>query len=284
MSLAGPGLISLLVSDVDGTLVTRDKQLTPRTVEAIGALGRAGIGFTVVSSRPPRGLSLLFDRFRPLLPFGGFNGGSIVDPADGTVLEETLLPPAATRRALDVFDAAGVGAWVFGGGEWLIRDPAGPHVEHERSTIGFEPRVVAGFADAMLERVGKLVGVSGDHARLASCEAEVRTLLGGGVSALRSQPYYLDITHPDATKGRFVRSLSRRLSIPLAEIAVIGDADNDVFMFEEAGFSIAMGNATDAVKARADAVTVSNAEDGFADAVARLVLPRGPTRALADAR
>ena len=278
MTMTEPGRISLLISDVDGTLVTKDKQLTEAAAEAIRSLDRAGIGFTLVSSRPPRGLAKLFQTVQPLLPFGGFNGGSLVDPADGTVLEQVSLPPAAARKAIDYLAGEGIAAWVFDDGEWLITDPAGPHVDHERFTIGFEPRVVPRFEEAMLQRVGKIVGASNDHAHLARCEAGLQAVLGASASALRSQAYYLDVTNPQATKGHFVRALSRRLSIPLAEIAVIGDADNDVSMFEAAGFAIAMGNATDAVKAKADATTAGNNEEGFAQAVERLILPRAGAR------
>src|ERR1041385_4089741 len=83
-------------------------------------------------------------------------------------------------------------------------------------------------------------------------------------SATRSQPYYLDVTHPDANKGHVVTTLSEILSIPAAQIATIGDMPNDVLMFKKSGMSIAMGNASAEVQAQAQFVTASNAEEGFA--------------------
>ena len=82
----------------------------------------------------------------------------------------------------------------------------------------------------------------------------------------------LDVTHPQANKGTVVETLSRLLNIPPAQIATMGDMPNDVLMFRKSGFSIAMGNASDEVKAQASAVTDSNENEGFAKAVRKFVL------------
>jgi NADH:ubiquinone reductase (H+-translocating) len=113
--------------------------------------------------------------------------------------------------------------------------------------------------------------VSDDLAAVARCEAEAQHL--GGVYAARSQPYYLDVTHPDANKGMVVKYLSRLLSIPRGQTATIGDMPNDVQMFRGSRVSIAMGNASAEVKHQARHVTRSNTEEGFALAVEDIVLP-----------
>jgi hydroxymethylpyrimidine pyrophosphatase-like HAD family hydrolase len=102
------------------------------------------------------------------------------------------------------------------------------------------------------------------------------------VSAARSQPYYLDVTHPDANKGHVVTVLSEVLSIPPAQIATIGDMPNDVLMFQKSGLRIAMGNASAEVQHQAQFVTSSNEEEGFANAMETFVLgvrPRVAERA-----
>ena len=108
---------------------------------------------------------------------------------------------------------------------------------------------------------------------VAEAEKEAQKKLGDNASAARSQPYYLDVTHPQANKGAVVATLSKLLAIPPEQIATIGDMPNDVLMFHKSGFSIAMGNASDEVKAQASAVTDSNEQDGFAKAVRTLLLP-----------
>jgi hydroxymethylpyrimidine pyrophosphatase-like HAD family hydrolase len=100
----------------------------------------------------------------------------------------------------------------------------------------------------------------------------VQARCGKHVSAARSQPYYLDVTHPKANKGEVVTVLSEMLHVPTANIATIGDMPNDVFMFKRSGVSIAMGNASSDVQHAARFVTSSNKEEGFALAMERFVL------------
>ena len=264
--------IDLVVSDIDGTLVAPDKQLTAGAIDAVRALGEAGIGFTLVSSRPPRGMAALLRSLDVKLPFAAFNGASLVAP-DMSVIRALHVPAEAARQALTLFGARRVDVWAFADGAWLLRDLAGANVDRERQTVGFDPTVVADF-DAVIGRIDKMVGVSDDHALLAQVESELQDQLGGSANAVRSQTYYLDVTHAQANKGNAVRDLCAAIGTDLARTAVIGDASNDVSMFRVAGFSVAMGQATDAVKAEAKAVAGANTDDGFAAAVTGLILPR----------
>jgi hydroxymethylpyrimidine pyrophosphatase-like HAD family hydrolase len=133
--------------------------------------------------------------------------------------------------------------------------------------------------------VAKLVGVSDDLEAVCKCEAAVREQFAAKihakqsnpqrenlVSAARSQPYYLDVTHPEANKGHVVFRLSEMLGIPADQIVTIGDMPNDIAMFEKSGLSIAMGQANDEVKSAANYSTSSSEEEGFANAVERYVL------------
>ncbi|MDB5445096.1 MAG: Cof-like hydrolase [Phenylobacterium sp.] len=264
--------IAFLISDVDGTLVTPDKRLTEAAAAAVRSLRRAGVGFSLISSRPPRGMAVLLDALEVDQPFAAFNGGSILGP-DGDILERLTVPPEAARMALALFDLHGIDSWVFAHGEWWLRDPHGVNTDRERRTVGFEPSVTASF-EGLLSEAEKIVGVSNDHDLLARVEALAQARLAGLAAAVRSQPYYLDVTHIEANKGHAVRAICRRLGLDLQRLAVIGDMANDVSMFVEAGFAIAMGQAPEAVRAAADAVTGPNTDDGFAEAVRRYILPR----------
>jgi Cof subfamily protein (haloacid dehalogenase superfamily) len=153
-------------------------------------------------------------------------------------------------------------------------DAEAPHVAREQSTVQFRPKIVSDFS-AYLSRVVKIVGVSDDYDAVAAAESEVRHDCGNRVSATRSQPYYLDVTHPDANKGAVVKHLSEMLNIPAVQIATIGDGRNDVLMFKQSGVSVAMGNAHSEVKQHARFVTSSNDNDGFAEAIESHVLNAG---------
>jgi Cof subfamily protein (haloacid dehalogenase superfamily) len=262
--------ISLLIADVDGTLVTEDKVLTPRAQDAVRRLHAAGIDFAITSGRPPRGMAMLIEPLALRTPIAGFNGGIFVKP-DMTIIEAHVLPGAVARRSVDLILHHGMDAWAYSGKDWLIRDANAPHVAREQWTVKFAPTVVGDFG-AALDRAVKIVGVSDDHALVARCEKDAQELLGAEASAARSQPYYLDITHPDANKGSVVAALSKFLSIPSAEIATIGDMPNDVLMFRKSGVSIAMGNAAPDVQKQARFVTASYNDEGFAKAVERYLI------------
>ena len=146
----------------------------------------------------------------------------------------------------------------------------------------FGPKIVEDF-EAFLDGAAKIVGVSRDFELLARCESDVRAALADNASVARSQPYYLDITHPLANKGAALSEIAKLLAVPLAEIAVIGDGGNDVAMFERSGLSIAMGNASPEVQQAADFVTDSNREEGFANAVERFILGGGRSSKRAEA-
>lgn len=265
-----PQRLSLLIADVDGTLVDEHKILTERAITAVRALRRKGVHFAVTSGRPPRGMAMLVEPLALDTAVAGFNGGVFVRP-DLSIIAEKTLARAVAAQAVRIILDHGLDAWVYAGNDWLIRDKDAPHVAREAWTVKFEPTVTDDLSQG-LDRAAKVVGISDDSDRVAACEGALQDALGTQASAARSQPYYVDVTHPDANKGFVVQHLSRELDIPAGEIATIGDMPNDVLMFRKSGFSIAMGNASQEVQRQADAVTASYNDDGFAKAVERYLL------------
>jgi len=273
-TMSGQKDIKLVLADVDGTLVTQDKILTDDAVAAAQQLRDAGIMLALTSGRPPRGMDMLIEPLRLQGAIAGFNGGVLVHP-DLTVIESHRLDAAAAKATLQLILDAGLDAWVYTEKEWLIRDAKAPHVARETWTVKFDARVVDAFAGADLADTVKIVGVSDDLDRVAACEKKAQQQLGSKASAARSQPYYLDVTHPLANKGMVVTTLAKLNNIRPDQIATMGDMPNDVLMFRDSGFSIAMGNASDEVKAQASAVTDSNENEGFAKAVRKYILGKG---------
>ncbi len=268
-------VISLVISDVDGTLVTPDKTITPASARAVQLLADRGIGFTVVSSRPPAGLRMLVAPLSLRLPMGAFSGGAIVAPDLG-VIEQHFIPAAAARRSVAMLSEAGADVWLYTPAGWLVRNAGDDYILKEKRTIEADPVVVPDFGPH-LARVFKIVGSSKDVDGLAACEAAISAAVGADASVSRSQPYYLDVTPPGLDKGTFLDTLSRRLAVPPGAIAVLGDMTNDLAMFRKAGMSIAMGNATEEVKAAASHATAANTDDGFAKAIEAYVLGKAPT-------
>ena len=263
--------VELVLADVDGTLLTSDKTLTPRAIAAARRLRARGIDLAIASGRPPRGMAMLVEPLGLTTPITGFNGGMIVEPDLHTILVQRTVPSAIAREVVGLLLAARLDVWIYRGHDWFVRDPRGARVADEQATVCFAPIVIDDLR-AVLDGAAKIVGVSDDHELVARCEAELRDRVASEVSAARSQPYYLDVTHPDANKGSVVRDLARRLDISPSHIAVIGDMPTDVLMFGLAGASIAMGNASPDVQRCARFVTTSNDDEGFANAIDRFVL------------
>jgi len=257
--------IALVVSDVDGTLVTKDKTLTDGAKRAVQKLRDAGIGFTIISSRPTIGMRFLIEPLAITLPIGSFNGSCIVD-SQLKPIEQHLIPAAKAQRCLDVFDEFGIDTWLFTSELWLTRNGDGEYVPVERRAIRADPKIVGDFTP-YLQAACKIVGSSADAALLQRCEAAMREALGAQVTAVRSQSFYLDVTPAGFDKGTFVQAMAKRLGISTDAVATIGDMDNDLAMFRTSGLSIAMGNATDDVKKHAMHVTASNEDEGFAGAI-----------------
>src|SRR5579863_9397274 len=257
--------IKLVVSDVDGTLLTKDKTLTEAAKAAVMRLRDAGIGFTITSSRPTIGMRIFIEPLRLALPLGAFNGSCIVDPGLKPI-EQHLIPESAARRALDLLGQFDVDVWLFTSNRWLVRNLSGPYVAHEGRTIRAEPTITEDFAP-YLSSACKIVGSSDDAALLEACENAMQDALGEQAHAVRSQSYYLDITPPGCDKGTFVRFMAHHLGVSTDAVATIGDMQNDLPMFRCSGVSFAMGNATDDVKRAATHITASNEEEGFAKAI-----------------
>jgi hypothetical protein len=274
MTMAEKRKVSLVLADVDGTLVTEEKVLTSRAQSAVRALRDAGIRFAITSGRPPLGMAMLFDALELDTPIAGFNGGLFVE-RDLKILAKKTVPTDVAVQAIDLIREHDLDAWVYNGNDWLITRNGAPHVAREAWTVKFEPKVVPDF-DGLLQQVAKIVGVSDDYDRVRRCEADAQAAFGERATANRSQPYYLDITNKDANKGAVVEYLAHHMDVPAEEIATIGDQPNDVLMFKRSGFSIAMGNASDEVKMQASAVTNSYNDEGFAKAMERFIL--GSTR------
>jgi HAD superfamily hydrolase (TIGR01484 family) len=131
-------------------------------------------------------------------------------------------------------------------------------------------RVVEDFTP-YLDAAHKVMGSSADLALVARMDAAVRAALGSAASVHRSQDYYIDITHPQANKGRAALAIGRLLGIPPEAMACIGDMPNDLPMLGVAGLAIAMGNAPQSVKDAAAVVVADNDTDGWAEAVAHIL-------------
>lgn len=264
--------VTLVVSDVDGTLVDKEKRLTPGTRQAVQRLQAAGFGFTIISARPISGLVPLAEELSLDVPMGAFNGG-LVFRRTGEILCRHFVDETVARAALALARNEPVDIWVFADDQWFATSDTGPHVPSERRASNQEPLICDGFSN-LLGRADKITFVCDEPAVLDALRDQIVAAHAGAATIVKSQTYYLDITASAANKGEGIARLADALGVRLDRTIAIGDQANDLAMFERAGRAIAMGNAPDDVKAQAADVTLANDADGVAHAIDRFILGR----------
>jgi len=260
--------IALVVSDIDGTLINSNHEVTPATRRAAGKLLDRGIALSLASSRPPRSIEPIALALGLRAPFASFNGGLLMTEA-GEVVAESQLAPAVTARIKVIADELGVDVWLYDAHDWWAPN-RNAFVEREEHTAGFSA-VLDGYAERLARPVNKLT-VVGRPELVGEAERRVLSALAAEVSASRSKPRFLDITAYGWHKGAVVPRLAGLCGVSREQVAVIGDGPNDVDMFKEAALSIAMGQAVDEVRAHADRVTASNDDEGWARGIEQFVL------------
>lgn len=260
--------VALVISDIDGTLITSNHEVTEATKAAAAKLFERGIELSLASSRPPRSIVPLADALKLPGPFAAFNGALVVK-RDGEVLARSVISPATIAAVKAIADHLGIGVWLYDELDWWApwRDA---FVDREEHTSGFSPRI-DGYAERITGDANKLT-VVGKPELVARAEERVLAELAGDVSASRSKPRFLDVTSFGIDKGTVVVRLAGLLDIPTERVAVIGDGPNDVEMFRQAGLSIAMGQGVDDVLKAATHLTTSNDDEGWARGIEQYVL------------
>lgn len=260
----------LVVCDVDGTLVDKQKKVTAATIAAVGRLHPSGVDFTIISARPRSGMMPIADTLALDQPMGAFNGGTVFR-RDGAVLFTEQLAEDVVACVHALARGVKVDTWVFAGDRWYATDGQGPHTASERITSNQEPVVRDDLTGIGL--VDKITFVSDDETLLRDLTAKVRTEIDDArATVVQSQTYYLDVTPPSGNKGAGIVRLAEAFGVDLADTIAIGDQANDLAMFARAGRSIAMGQGPKAVRDAADQVTLANDQDGVAHAIDHLIL------------
>jgi Cof subfamily protein (haloacid dehalogenase superfamily) len=263
--------IKLVVSDVDGTFVTKGV-ITPATLLALDQVRAQGIAVVLASSRPPRGMAHFFDIAAMNIvstPFIGMNG-AIIGNTSGEILYSCMLEPAVVQALYDAVHDTGVNVMLLDAEGWWS-SAEDELVQREARALRFMPDFER-FHQRLTYPANKMT-LLGDPDAVAEARRRVDAGFAGQVSATSpANPRFLDITAPGVHKGTAVLRLAEMLSLKREEICAIGDGENDTEMFRVVGTSIAMGHAADAVKAQATHTTLAHDADGWAHAMERFVL------------
>lgn len=264
----------LLVLDVDGTLTNDQKEITPRTRNALLKVQQMGVQIVLASGRPTQGIVPLAKALE-LHHYGGyvmaFNGGRIENCKTGEImfrkkLDKQLLPYLYREGKRNNFSIVSYDAHSI-----LTENPDDKYAVMEATINKMPLRQVDNLLEAVDYEPYKFM-YGGDPEAILETEARFQKHLAGVMEVYRSEPFYLELVPLHVDKGNALNILLEKIGVKAEEMIVIGDGFADLTMMEVAGKGIAMANAQESIKLCADDVTASNNDDGVAQAVEKYIL------------
>lgn len=265
----------LLVLDIDGTLLNKKKEISARTLATLVKVQQMGIHIVLASGRPTHGVRPIANMLE-LHKYGGYvmpyNGGHIIKADTGDVLFERRIDPdmipylnkRATKKGFPIF--------TYNFDTIITNTPQNVHILAEGELNDMRVVGVENFPAVVDFRPSKCMMVSDDVEALTEEENLLRKKLDGVLDVYRSEPYFLEIVPRSVNKGDTLGLLMDMLKVDKDEVIAFGDGVCDIPMLQLAGQGIAMGNAVESVKRCADAITLSNDEDGVAEALEKLLI------------
>ncbi|MCZ6596358.1 MAG: HAD family hydrolase [Planctomycetota bacterium] len=270
-----------ILLDLDGTLVTDEGEIRPRSVDALRAADARGVRVMVVTGRSEGGVKPVLEQLGLDTPAIVYNGAGLWCPVEGRLLEERTLSNRLVAGSLAFARACDAFPVVMRSGEKFA---PWPRTEEEERAISYhEDLHVLQDGELPTERLMRITLFSGGY-------ADSQALLEDFQAAV-PQPAYLthfplhalaqhrassllvlDVQPPCRGKGEALRVLEERYGIPPQRAVAVGDANNDVPMLNGAGLAVAMGNAFRSARAAADRVIGDNNGDAIAELVEELFL------------
>ncbi|MEH7011375.1 Cof-type HAD-IIB family hydrolase [Neobacillus niacini] len=267
----------MIVLDLDDTLLRDDLTISPRTKQSLMEAQEAGVKVVLASGRPTSAMLPIAGELC-LKEYGSFilsfNGGKIIDCQTGDEWFSSTLPIETVHHLYEISRRENVWIHTYVG-ETIITEEPNQYTDIEGELTKLEIKVVDSFIDAVTEPVVKVLMLK-EPSILARVEKKLQKEFAESLSIMRSKKFFLEFTEAGVTKGTSLNSLIQQLGISRDEVIAIGDSNNDLSMIQFAGLGVAMGNASEAIKAQADFVTDTNMNDGVAKVVEEFILKTVP--------
>ena len=248
-----------IFSDIDGTLLNREHRMSARTLAATRHVVALGIPFILVSARPPLAITPFTDAIGGAQPLIAYNGALILDGELRELYSVPLDDADFRQLEAELETLPRLSLNYYQGTHWYSPDPDNFWTAQEGEITGLR----ASAKPAMpLAAVHKIL-VMGDAADIIALENHLKPAYPQ-LEIHRSKNEYLEIVNRAATKAQAIQFMERRLGVSADEVIAFGDNYNDLDMLRYAGYSVAMGNAPEDIKAQVRHVTATNAEDGLA--------------------
>lgn len=267
----------LICVDIDGTLLDDDKKLLPQVKKTIRDVAKMGIQIALVSGRMPAGVDSIEKELGvPCIKV--CNAGAYMVLGDQCIYSEHLLPSTMKRVYKEFAEKNHVPLWIFREEEWFVTS-VDQYIEREIKIIQYQPQIVTvdGLAAQWIrEGTGpNKVLIAAEPKKLWAIYQQMKEQVWTDIDIARSADIFLEIFPKGMSKGKALTKLCNQLNIDLAETIAFGDHELDIPMIEAAGLGIAMGNAIEELKEKADFVTKANNEAGIAYALERYLLKEG---------
>lgn len=264
----------LIALDLDGTLLTSKKEISPRTLSALMQAQEKGARIVLASGRPTHGITPMADRLR-LNEFEGYllayNGGKITDYKTKEAVYQKTLEPSLLPYLYQCSKDNHLTIVTYHDEFVITENPDDPYVQKEAILNVMEFMHVPNFLEAIRFPINKCM-IVGDPAILVRLEKEMQEALKDKMGVFRSEPYFLELVPKGIDKALSLDVLLKKLNLTSANLMACGDGYNDLSMIEFAGMGVAMANAQPIVKEHANFITLTNDEDGVAHAVDKFVL------------
>ena len=255
--------------DLDGTLTNHDKVVTPRTRQALLKAQELGTVIILASGRPTYGIVPVAECLE-LEKRGGYilsyNGGNIVNTKTGEKLFSQFLPDAVIPILYKYAKEKNHALLGYAGNEIITEMPDDQYVKEESRINKMNIRKVDNLLDALEPHPTKLL-MTGDPTDMIKAEEELVEILGEKMDIFRSAPFFLELVPKGIDKAKSLLRLLSKINLTPADLMAFGDGYNDLSMLKLASVGVAMANAAPEVRADADYVTLSNEEDGVAEAL-----------------
>ena len=265
----------LLVLDVDGTLLNDEREISKRTLAALLKVQQMGVRIVLASGRPTYGLMPLAKTLE-LGNYGGFvlsyNGCQIIKAQNGEILFERRINPEMLPYLEKKARKNGFAIFTYHDDTLITDSPDNEYIKNEALLNNLKIIKEDEFSTAIDFAPCKCMLVSDKEKALIGLEQHWEKRLAGTLDAFRSEPYFLEVVPCGVNKANTLGALLEHLGVTREEVIAVGDGVCDVTMLQLAGMGVAMGHSQDSVKVCADYVTASNAEDGVALAVEKLIL------------
>jgi len=263
----------IIVLDLDGTLMSSKNEILPETKEALIQIQKKGIKVVLASGRPTFGLLKIVKELR-LDEFGGytlsFNGARIINVQTGEMIYDKSLTPEVCHQLYDLSREFKVNIMAYEE-DTIITTDDDDYIQIESRINGMSIRRVNHFKQAVTANSVKCLA-TGEPKHIANVEKKIKARLGNQLSICRSMPYFLEFMPQNINKAYSLQKLLNHLNLDKSQLIACGDGYNDLSMVEFAGLGVAMANAVDEVKARANYLTASNDDNGIVQVIDKFIL------------